>query len=118
MVDVIYEVMLMQGKAPVQENMARVAEHVQIFGRVIPVLEAGGALWASTLSLQGDHYAMGRQHGRQVQCLRPQIARAMEIRFAQIEEEGPDARFEWLVKRAAICSRNRPTVDGSGPRPG
>lgn len=50
-----------------------------------------------TLTLQGDHYAMGRQHGRQVRGLRPLIAQAIEARFAQIERDGPDARFETLL---------------------
>ena len=66
-----------------------------------------------TLSLQGDRYAMGRQHGRQVQTLRPQIARAIEIRFAQIEEEGSDARFERLVQEThdLLQEIDRPLVD-------
>ncbi len=54
-----------------------------------------------TLSLQGDHYAMGRQHGRQVHDLRPLLAQAIESRFQQIAEDGQDARFEELVRRTA-----------------
>jgi predicted choloylglycine hydrolase len=51
-----------------------------------------------TLKLQGDHYAMGQQHGRQVRALRPSIKEAMEARFHQIERDGPDARFESLLQ--------------------
>ncbi|OQY18714.1 MAG: hypothetical protein B6I34_10355 [Anaerolineaceae bacterium 4572_32.1] len=50
-----------------------------------------------TLTLQGNHYAMGRQHGRQVRGLRPLISQAIEARFDQIERDGPDARFEALL---------------------
>lgn len=52
----------------------------------------------TTLTLQGNHYAMGRQHGHQVRRLRAQIADAIEVRFAQIEQDGLDARFEGLVQ--------------------
>ena len=45
-----------------------------------------------TLTLQGDHYAQGRQHGHQVQSLWPQIAKAIEARFAQIERES------WILR--------------------
>ena len=55
-----------------------------------------------TLTLQGDHYTQGRQHGHQVRSLRPQIAHAIEIRFAQIERDGApagdNARFERLLQ--------------------
>ncbi|HSJ53063.1 MAG TPA: C45 family peptidase, partial [Anaerolineae bacterium] len=51
----------------------------------------------ATLTLRGDAYAMGWQHGRQVCGLRPQIAEAMARRFCQIEDDGPDTRFEELV---------------------
>ncbi len=51
----------------------------------------------TTLTLQGDHHSMGRQHGRQVQKLRPQIAEAITARFQQIEQDDPDAHFEALV---------------------
>lgn len=50
------------------------------------------------LTLQGDHYAMGWQHGQQVRGLRPLIAQAIEARFAQLEEDGPDTRFEDLLR--------------------
>ena len=49
------------------------------------------------LTLQGNPYTMGQQHGRQVQHLRAQIAAAIEARFQQIEQEAPDARFELLL---------------------
>ena len=51
-----------------------------------------------TLTLQGDHYTMGRQHGHQVRELRPLIVEAIEVRFRQIEQYGPDARFEALMR--------------------
>ena len=51
-----------------------------------------------TLALQGDHHSQGRQHGHQVQSLRPQIAHAIELRFAQIEQDGAGARFERLLQ--------------------
>jgi isopenicillin-N N-acyltransferase-like protein len=51
-----------------------------------------------TLNLQGDHYTMGRQHGLQVRGLRPLIVGAIEARFRQIEQYGPDARFEALLR--------------------
>jgi len=51
-----------------------------------------------TLTLEGDPYAMGWQHGRQVHELRPLIVQAMEARFTQIEQDGPDARFETLLR--------------------
>jgi isopenicillin-N N-acyltransferase-like protein len=50
------------------------------------------------LELQGDPYTMGQQHGQQVHRLRPQIAEAMDTRFRQLKQDGPDARFEALVK--------------------
>jgi predicted choloylglycine hydrolase len=51
-----------------------------------------------TLTLQGDHYTMGRQHGDQVRSLRPLIVEAIEARFRQIEQYEPDARFEALLR--------------------
>ena len=50
------------------------------------------------LTLQGDHYAVGWQHGRQVRKLRLRIAEAMDACFRRIERDGPDARFEALVQ--------------------
>jgi hypothetical protein len=52
----------------------------------------------ATLTLHGDPYTMGRQHGEQVRNLRPQIAEAIDARFHQLEKDGPDARFETLVQ--------------------
>jgi hypothetical protein len=52
----------------------------------------------SKLSLYGDHYAMGRQHGRQVSQIRPLIAQAIKARFEQLEQDGPDMRFEALLR--------------------
>jgi isopenicillin-N N-acyltransferase-like protein len=51
-----------------------------------------------TLTLHGDHYDMGQQHGQQVKSLRPQIVQAIAARFSQIEQDGPDARFETLLR--------------------
>jgi predicted choloylglycine hydrolase len=52
----------------------------------------------TAITIQGTHYEMGRQHGVQVRPLRSQIARAVEARFDQIQQQGPDARFEQLVQ--------------------
>lgn len=52
----------------------------------------------ATLTLHGNPYTMGRQHGEQVRNLRPQIAEAIDARFHQLEKDGPDARFETLVQ--------------------
>ena len=41
---------------------------------------------------------MGRQHGQQVRELRPLIVEAIETRFRQIAQYGPDARFEALLR--------------------
>ncbi len=44
---------------------------------------------------------MGLQHGRQARKLRPLISAAIEARFNQIEQDGPDTRFEGLVRETA-----------------
>jgi isopenicillin-N N-acyltransferase-like protein len=62
------------------------------------------------LVLQGDHYAMGQQHGRQVEKLRPRIAEAMQVSFSQIEREGTDAQFEGLLRDTRELLQE---VDGS-----
>jgi len=51
-----------------------------------------------TLTLRGDPYAMGWQHGRQVRGLRPQIAEAIALRFGQVEQDDLDDRFEMLLR--------------------
>jgi hypothetical protein len=58
-----------------------------------------------TLTLDGDHYTQGWQHGRQAQSLRPQIARAIadqvrrEARFAQAERAGaPAGSHVWFER--------------------
>lgn len=51
-----------------------------------------------TLTLQGNHYAMGQQHGQQVRKLRPLILQAIDARFRQLERDGPDERFESLLR--------------------
>ena len=50
------------------------------------------------ISIRGNHYKMGLQHGLQVKDLRPFILEAIEARFSQIEQYGPDARFELLLR--------------------
>ncbi|NIO70219.1 MAG: hypothetical protein GTN71_14625 [Anaerolineae bacterium] len=57
------------------------------------------------IALSGTHYEMGRQHGLQVVRLRPLIVEAIEARFAQIESDGPDERFESLVRETAEVLR-------------
>jgi isopenicillin-N N-acyltransferase-like protein len=56
----------------------------------------------ATLTLHGAPYTMGRQHGQQVRNLRPQIVKAVDARFRQLEEDGPDARFETLVQDTRV----------------
>jgi len=67
----------------------------------------------ATLALYGDPYTMGRQHGEQVRNLRPQIAEAIDARFRQLEEDGPDDRFEILVQgtRALLEETDAPLLD-------
>jgi isopenicillin-N N-acyltransferase-like protein len=52
---------------------------------------------AQVIRIQGNHYQMGYQHGRQVQSLRPYIIKAIEARFVQLEQDGADEAFEMLV---------------------
>lgn len=64
-----------------------------------------------TLKLQGDHYDMGQQHGHQVRELRPSIQEAIAARFRQIEQDGPDARFESLFQETReIVRRFAPSL--------
>jgi len=51
-----------------------------------------------TLTLRGDAFTMGWQHGQQVRHLRPQIAEAIERRFCQLDGDRPDDHFEGLVQ--------------------
>jgi isopenicillin-N N-acyltransferase like protein len=51
-----------------------------------------------TLTLQGDPYAMGWQHGQQVRRLRPQIAEAIALRFCQVEQDDVDDCFDRLLR--------------------
>jgi isopenicillin-N N-acyltransferase-like protein len=78
-----------------------------------------------TLSLQGDHYTQGRQHGHQAQSLRPQIAKAMadqvrradearrEVRREPVERDGAAARFERLLQetRELLQELDAPLLD-------
>lgn len=65
-----------------------------------------------TLTLQGDAYSMGRQHGEQVRGFRPQIAAAIDKRSRQVEEDGLDERFERLLgeTRRLIEERDAPLL--------
>jgi isopenicillin-N N-acyltransferase-like protein len=49
------------------------------------------------ITLKGDHYQMGYQHGRRVMPLRPHIIEAMTARFVQLGQDGADANFERLI---------------------
>jgi isopenicillin-N N-acyltransferase-like protein len=49
------------------------------------------------ITVSGDHFQMGYQHGRQVKALRDDIVRAIEVRFWQLEQDGADNAFEELV---------------------
>ncbi|MDH4137684.1 MAG: C45 family peptidase [Anaerolineae bacterium] len=57
------------------------------------------------ISIGGTHYEMGRQHGLQVVRLRPLIVEAIKARFAQIKSDGPDERFESLVRETTEVLR-------------
>lgn len=65
------------------------------------------------LTLQGDHYTMGRQHGAQVKALRPLIDEAIRARLDEIDRHGSDARFETLVleTREALMAHCPAVVD-------
>jgi hypothetical protein len=69
------------------------------------------------LLLEGDHYSQGRQHGYQAKSMRPRIAKAIGLRFAQIEQDGArnggGARFERLVQesRALLQALDVPLLD-------
>ncbi|HNS50029.1 MAG TPA: C45 family autoproteolytic acyltransferase/hydrolase [Anaerolineae bacterium] len=66
-----------------------------------------------TLTLSGDPFMMGRQHGEQVRDLRPHIVEAMAIRFRQVEEDEVDERFRTLLyeTRMAIEWTGRPLLE-------
>jgi isopenicillin-N N-acyltransferase-like protein len=57
------------------------------------------------IAISGTHYEMGHQHGLQVAHLRPLIVEAIKARFAQIESDSPDERFESLVRETAEVLR-------------
>lgn len=48
------------------------------------------------LNLSGDARSIGRQHGEQVNDLRPQIVNAMKIRLTELRKDNPD--FSSLIK--------------------
>jgi isopenicillin-N N-acyltransferase-like protein len=66
-----------------------------------------------TLSLQGDHYSMGRQHGHQVRHLLPPIADLIAARLREVEALSPDAHFQALYQetRELIEEIDRPLSD-------
>jgi len=66
-----------------------------------------------TLTLCGSHYSMGQQHGRQVRGLRSRIAQAIAVHFTQLEQDGPDTRFETLLRETfdLIQEVDRPLLD-------
>jgi predicted choloylglycine hydrolase len=49
------------------------------------------------IKVSGTHYEMGWQHGLQARKLRPLIRGAIKSQFSQIEQDGPDERFESLL---------------------
>jgi len=51
----------------------------------------------NVISLEGNHYQMGYQHGLQARELRPLIVKAIEMQFGQIERDRPDEPFEALI---------------------
>lgn len=57
------------------------------------------------ISVSGTHYEMGRQHGLRVRALRPFVVRALEAQFRHIEREGPDERFESLLRETTELLR-------------
>jgi isopenicillin-N N-acyltransferase-like protein len=65
------------------------------------------------ISVSGTHYEMGQQHGLQVRALRPLIVKAIEAQFHQIEQHGPDERFESLLRetRELLQRIDRPIVE-------
>jgi predicted choloylglycine hydrolase len=67
----------------------------------------------AVLTLHGDHYTMGRQHGLQVRELRPKIVEAIEARFSQIEQDGPDTCFQVLLRetRESLQHVDPPLLD-------
>ncbi len=66
-----------------------------------------------TLSLQGEPYAMGWQHGHQVRGRLPEIVESMAGRFREVQTHGLDTRFQALFQetRELIEKSDRPLVD-------
>jgi len=57
------------------------------------------------IAISGTPYEMGRQHGLRFIHLRPLIVEAIKARFAQIESDSPDGRFESLVRETTEVLR-------------
>lgn len=49
------------------------------------------------ITVRGNHFQMGYQHGQQVRPLRNHILTAINARFSQLEQDRPDNAFEQLV---------------------
>jgi isopenicillin-N N-acyltransferase like protein len=66
-----------------------------------------------TLSLEGDHYVMGRQHGLQVLSLWPEIGRALAARQRETQPRHSEACFEALFQEtyAFMGEIDRPGLD-------
>ena len=64
----------------------------------LAALGAGHVSSIKTISVSGTHYEMGRQHGLQVRELRPLIVEAIKAQFSRIEQDGPDERFQSLLR--------------------
>lgn len=73
----------------------------------------GNPLGPKRLSLRGDHFTMGRQHGEQVKALSPLIDEAIEERLKEVEGRGYDPLFESLVSetREALLTHSPATAD-------
>ena len=59
-----------------------------------------------TLTLNGDHYTMGWQHGCQVKKLRMLIVQAMDARFEQLKRDGYDKGFNSLLQETQELLRD------------
>ena len=65
------------------------------------------------LSLCGDHFTMGKQHGEQVKALRPLIDEVIRERLREVERRGQDLQFESLLveTRDALLTHSPATID-------
>jgi isopenicillin-N N-acyltransferase like protein len=56
--------------------------------------------FAQVIHVQGSHYQMGLQHGRQVTNLLPAIHIAIDARYEQVAKDGADDAFEAIIQEA------------------